>query len=170
MSVETVNRFNFFRQDATAQTAANTTYPTATPTLKGRHIDRSANSSTNGVWIPERRASEKVVVRVTATGTTTSVNVAIYGYITTYNTAAADPVNTALQQWDHLFNLNGGTAITPTTNATGGVSVIQTAANNFRYNELVSVGGGYERLLAIPVAVAGADVNLVFDFGFYGEI
>jgi hypothetical protein len=78
--------------------------------------------------------------------------------------------------WRHLLNLNNDTVISGATNAIGGVNVIcphPTAAgvlNSIIYNEVVIVGGMYERLRAVPVVLTGTNVRCTIDLAYAGGV
>lgn len=85
------------------------------------------------------------------------------------NDTSPDRGNIETGPWDHLVNLNNGTAIATTTNALGGVSVIATGATlGFVYNEVITVGGMYERIRCIPVVLTGTNVRCFIDVAYAG--
>ena len=105
---------------------------------------------------------------VTAIASNTSLTVGS-AFSDNANDTSPDRGNIETNPWDHLLTLNNNTTIATTTLAVGGISVRAVgAALGFRYNEVFTVGGMYERIRAIPVVLTGTNVRCFIDFGFAG--
>jgi hypothetical protein len=85
------------------------------------------------------------------------------------NDTSPDRGNIETNPWDHLLNLNNSVAIATTTNALGAISVIAVGeALGFVYNEVITVGGMYERIRCIPVVLTGTNPRCLIDVAFAG--
>jgi hypothetical protein len=168
MSTITENRLIFHSQGV-AFVAANTTYPADVPAVD------AVTSNTNGVLMPRRYANVRCVARVTVAGSAPpSVGVAVYGFVRDYWDAANaakttnDASTVVLNPWDHILSLNLGQLISPTTQALSGVNVCAMSANSVRFSEAFYVGGMYERVRLIPVALSGAGASCTIELAFAG--
>lgn len=165
------NRVIWYRQGV-ALTTANTTYPTSTPEKDSRGIQHTPNSNTDGVWIPKRGVDQEMLFRLTASASgaaDVSFQAVCYGYIrnviSTDTTTGAKTV-TAVNKWDELFAFNSGTAITKSTGAVGGVTVIALSSTTIMWDEKRYVGSEYERVLVIPITLTGTGtLNFIADVG-----
>ena len=182
MSTITENRLLYQRQGAVI-TAANTTYPVDLVTDYIANVGWPADSTTNGIRLPERYANSLVDVAVTVSADDPpTVAVAVYGYIrhvrdvtnTGINAANTfvemDYTGSSVEEipWRHIITLNSDVIITVTTQRVGTVNVNAPTANAILYNETITVGAQYERLRAIPVVLTGTNPRCFIDFGIAG--
>ena len=139
-------------------------------------IDPAASATVTGVgtlFTTELVVGDYITVsaqtrQVTAIATDTSLTVGS-AFSDNANDPSPDRGNIETNPWDHLMNLNNSVAIATTTNALGGISVIAVGeALGFVYNEVIVVGGMYERLRAIPVVLTGTNPRCFIDFAFAG--
>lgn len=139
-------------------------------------IDPAASTTVTGVgtaFDTELVVGDYITVtgetrQVTAIASATSLTVGA-AFTDNANDTSPDRIDIEKVPWDHLLTLNSDGVISTTTQAVGGVSVIDLGGTlGFRFNASFLVGGMYEWIRAIPVVLTGTNVRCLIDFGFGG--